>query len=117
MAEQPPSYLVLIILMQVDTTLLRLPPMFGHTLIYICLVYYLRYQLWHVVDQGRVGSGNLGAVDGICRAIFYEESEKSEDAVDEEDNDEAVDYEENGEAATHGYGNKDVKCVQRGHLV
>ena len=87
--------------MQVDTALLGLSPMFWHTLIDIGLVYYLRYKLWQVVDQGGVRGGDLGAVDGICRAVFYEKCEKSENAVDEENDDEGVDQEEDGKTTTH----------------
>lgn len=35
--------------------------------------------MWEVVDEGGIRSWNLGRVDGICGAIFDEESEQGVD--------------------------------------
>ena len=51
------THLVLIILMHIDTALLRLPPSFRHRVIGISLVYYLRNELFAVIDQGEFGAG------------------------------------------------------------
>lgn len=65
------------------------------------LVYDFRYELRHVVDQGGIRSGDLGAVDCTSRTIFDEQAEKGEDASYEKGHDEKVDDEEDGETATH----------------
>lgn len=54
-----------------------------------------------VVDRWRIWGRYLRAVDGVCRAIFDQEGEEGEDAVDEKGHDEGVDEEKNGETATH----------------
>ena len=64
--QWPGAYFVLVVLMQVDATPLCLPPVFWNALVDVGLVYYLRYQLWQIVDQGRIRCGNLGAVYSIC---------------------------------------------------
>lgn len=79
------AYLVFIILVQVYTTLLSLPPMLGHTIIHIRLMYDFWYQLWPVINQGGIGRGDLGGVYGVGGTIFDEEREESKDGANEED--------------------------------
>lgn len=88
--------------MQIDTALLGLPPMFWHALIDICLVYYLGNVLGHIVNQRRVRSWNLGAMDCVCGAIFDKEGKEVGDTVEKEDDDDGNGGEKNGEAAAHG---------------
>ena len=64
--QQPGAYFVLVVLVQVDATLLRVPPVFWNTLVDVGLMYYLWYQLWQIVDQGGIRCGDLGAVYSIC---------------------------------------------------
>lgn len=87
--------------MQSYASPLRLPPNLGHALVDVCLMYYLGYVLGHIVDEGRIWSRDLCAVDSICGAIFDEEGEESVDAVDEENDDDSGDDEEDGKAAAH----------------
>lgn len=87
--------------MQVDTALLRLPPVFRNTLVDVCLVNNLWDQLRPAIDQRAVGRRDLGAVNGVCGGIFDKEREEREDTADEEGNDEEVDEEEYQEAPPH----------------
>ena len=68
--------------MHIDTALLRLPPSFRHRVIGISLVYFLRNELFAVVDQRRVWSGYFCRVDSVCGAVFDEEGEEGEDGAD-----------------------------------
>lgn len=43
-------------------------------------------------------------MDGVCRAIFNQEREEGEDAVDEKGHDEGVNKKEDGDTATHVCG-------------
>ncbi len=96
------THLVFIIFVQIDTTPLRLPPMLGNGFVDVGLMDDFGDELGHIIDQGRVRGGDLGAVDGIGRAIFDEEGEQGEDAAHEEGNDQDINDEEDGEASTHG---------------
>jgi hypothetical protein len=60
--------------------------------------------LRQVVDRWRIRGRYLRVVDGVCRAIFDQEGEEGEDAVDEEGHDEGVNEKEDGETATHVCG-------------
>lgn len=75
--------------------------MLRHTVINVGLMYDLGYQLWQVVDGRRIRSRYLKTVDSVRRAIFDQEREESENAMNEEGDDEDVDEDEDGEAATH----------------
>lgn len=94
--------LVFVIRVQLDTRHLRFPPVLGHAVVDVGLMYDFGDQLRHSVDQRGVRSGDFGAVDGVGGAIFNEEGEEGEDAADEEGDDEEVDGEEDGETTTHG---------------
>ena len=76
------THLILIILMHIDTALLRLPPPLRHRIINISLVYNLGNQLRAIVDQGGVWSGYFSGVDSVCGAVFDEKGQKSEDGAD-----------------------------------
>jgi hypothetical protein len=76
--------------------------MLGNGFVDVGLMDYFGDELGHIIDQGRVRGGDLGAVDGIGRAIFDEEGEQGEDAAHEEGNDQDINDEEDGEASTHG---------------
>ena len=95
--------LVFVILVQFDTRTLRFSPVLGHAVVDIGLMYYFRNQPGHVVDEGRIGSGNFRAVNGVGRAIFDQEGEEGEDTANEEGNDQEVDGEEDGETTTHDW--------------
>ena len=77
-------YLVLVVLVEVDTTFLSLPPVLRHTVVYIGLVNDFRYELGTTVDQWRIGGRYFGRVYGVCRAIFDEKGEECEDGADQE---------------------------------
>lgn len=79
------THFVFIVLMQIHTALLRLPPTLGHSVVDICLVNDLRYELWPVVDSWRIRWRDLGTVNGVGGAVLNEESEESEDGADKED--------------------------------
>lgn len=86
------THLVLIILMQIQAALLRLPPSLGHGFIDVGLVDDLGYELRPVVNAGRIRGRDLCAVNGVGGAIFEEKGEESEDGTDEEDDYEGIDY-------------------------
>lgn len=75
-------YPVLVVFVEVDTTLLGLPPVLRHTVIYVGLVNDFRYELRTAIDQGRVGGRYFGRVYGVCRTIFDEKGEEGEDGAD-----------------------------------
>ena len=94
--------LVFVIRVQLDTRHLRFPPVLGHAVVDVGLMYDFGNQLRHSVDQRGIRRRDFGAVDGVGGAIFNEEGEEGEDAADEEGDDEEVDGEEDGETTTHG---------------
>lgn len=73
--------------MQIDTALLRFTPMLRHAVIGIRLVYQLGDELGPVVDEGGIGRGDLGAMDGVGGGIFDKEGEQGEDGAYEEEDD------------------------------
>ena len=79
------THLVLVILMQIHTALLCLPPSLGHGVVDIGLMNDLGDELRPVVYSWRIRWRNLGTVNGVGGAVFDEQSEKSEDGADEED--------------------------------
>ena len=101
MSSHSATYPIFIILMQIDTASLRLPPLLRYTFIYIRLVYDFRDELRAVVYQGGIGSRNLEAVDCVGSAVFDEEGKEGEDLTDQEDDDKKVDDYEDNEATTH----------------
>lgn len=76
------THLVLVILMQIQAALLRLPPSLGHGVIDVGLVDDLGYELGPVVNAGRIRGRNLCAVNGVGGAVFEEKGEESEDGTD-----------------------------------
>ena len=95
------TYPVFIIIMQLYAALLRVSPMLRNTVIDVRLVYDPGYQLWQVVDGGRVWRRYFKAVDGVGGAIFDQKGEKGEDAMNKPGDNEGVDEDEDGKAATH----------------
>ena len=75
-----PEY-VLVVRVKVQAGLLRRTPSGGYCRIDVSLMDDFRYDLRRRILQGRVRSWQFGAVDGVCRSIFEEEANKSEDAV------------------------------------
>ena len=96
------TYSVLIILVQIDTTLLGFPPSLWNRIVHVCLVYYFRYQVRTIIDEGGIGRGDFGGMNCVGGAIFDQEGEEGEDGADEEEDDDNIDDEEDGEAASHG---------------
>ena len=87
--------------MYVYTAPLCLPPLLGHGVIDIGLVYDFGDQLWAVLDERGIGSRYFGGMNSVGGAIFNEEGEEGEDGTEQEDDNNGVDDEEDGEAATH----------------
>ena len=77
--------LVLIILVQIDTALLRFSPSLGYGIIDIGLVNYLGDELRPVVNAWRIRGRDLGTVNGVGRAVFDEKRQQGEDGANEED--------------------------------
>ena len=100
-AAQKKTYSVFVIIMQLYAALLRVSPMLRNTVVDVRLVYDLGYQLWQIVDGGRVWRRYLKTVDGVGRAIFDQKCEKGEDAMNKPGDNEGVDDDEDGKAATH----------------
>ena len=98
------AYLVSIVLVQIYATLLSLSPNPRYAFVDVGLVYYLRYQLRHVGDRGRIGRWNFNTVDSIGRSIFNQESEEGRNLVDQEGDKGEINGEENGKATAHGCG-------------
>lgn len=79
------THVILVILVQIHTTLLCLPPSLRHSVIDIGLVNDLRYKLRSVVDAWRIRGGDVSTVNGVGGAVFDKKSEESEDGADKED--------------------------------
>ena len=105
--QQEPTNLVLPILVQLQAALLRLLPHGRYARIDVRLMQNLGDdgRELGVVDEGRVGSRELGVGDGVGGAVFEEERNEREDLVDGDDEEEDNEGEEDGQAATHGCGN------------
>ena len=76
--------------------------MFGYAVIYVGLVYYFWDYLRHVVNQWRVRGGYFSAMYGVRGAIFDQERQESEYAVDEKGDYKGVDDEKNCKSTAHG---------------
>ena len=96
--------LIFIICVQIDTALLRLAPVLWYAVVDIGLMNDLGDQLRPVFNQWAVGCRDLGAVNGIGRAIFDEEGKESVDRAEQEDDDDGVYDQEYDETATHCIG-------------
>ena len=79
------THLVLVILMQIHTALLCLPPSLRHGVVDVGLVNDLGDELRPVVDAWGVRGRDVGAVDGVGGAVFDEEGEEGEYGADEDD--------------------------------
>ena len=79
------TYLVLIILVQIDTALLGFSPSLGYSIIDIGLVNDFWYELGPFVNAGRIRGRDLGTMNGVGRAVFDEQSKEGEDGAYEED--------------------------------
>lgn len=90
--------------MEIQTALLPCLPSLRNALIDVGLMYNLGNKLFPPVDQLRRRSGNLCTRDGICGAIFKEESNEGAAGVDEESDYRQVDYQEDCCSATHCEG-------------
>ena len=78
------THLVLIILMQIHTALLSLPPSLRHGVVDVGLVNDLGDELRPVVDAWGIWGRDVGAVDGVGGAVFDEEGEEGEDGANED---------------------------------
>ena len=79
------THLVLIVLMQIHTALLRLPPSLRHRVVNIGLVNDLGYELRQVINPWRSRGRDLGTVNGVGGAVLDQKGQESEDGTDEKD--------------------------------
>jgi len=106
------TYFVLVISMQVQTTLLPSLPLRRNTRIDIRLVYDLWNQLRPVIDEIRAWRWDLRAVDGIAGAVFEEQGDEVAKGVEQETDYDEVDDEEDDGAAAH-LGDLSVRRLDR----
>lgn len=93
--------LVLIIRMKINTRLLSLLPDLRNRVVLPSLMYYLGNVLRTRIDELRIGSGNVGRVNGISRAILKQQSDQGEDVVDQYANDDEIGQQEQYETPAH----------------
>jgi hypothetical protein len=79
------THLVLIVLVQVDAALLRFSPPLWYSVIDIGLVNDFGDELGPLVNAWRIRGRDLGAVNGVGRAVLDEQSKEGEDGAYEED--------------------------------
>lgn len=94
--------------MQLQTTLLRILPDHRYRRILIRLMNNLGHNGRLLVDERRIGRGQLGAADGVAAGVFEEEAEEGGDAVHEEADDEEVGDDEDQCAPPHSGGWSEV---------
>lgn len=95
------TYHVLIVLVQIHTTLLSGLPPRRYTLVYVRLMYDLRNERLHGVESIALWRWDIRQGNGVCCAIFEQETDESATRVDEEANDGQVDHQEDDGAAAH----------------
>jgi hypothetical protein len=98
------AYLVLVVGVQVQATLLRALPVLRYALVDVRLVDDLRYQLRLLVDCARVGRRQLPAEDGILTTGGDEQAEECPHAVHCEAQHDDGDEQEYGDASPHSDG-------------
>lgn len=96
------TYNILVVRVQINAALLRVLPDLGNGLVLVGLVNDFRDDLGALLDQARVGRGELGAVNGVGSGIFEQQREEGGDAAQEEGYQEDTGDEEEQEASSHG---------------
>lgn len=79
------THLVLVVLMQIHTARLRLPPSLRHRVVDIGLVNDLGYELGQIINPWRSRGRDLGTVNGVGGAVLDQQGQESEDGTDEKD--------------------------------
>ena len=98
------TYHVLVVLMEVNASLLSNLPLLGDRAVDVGLVDDLGDDLRPVLQEVGARGGDLGAVDGICRPVLEQQRDQRAEGIEEEGDDDEVDHEERDGSSPHDGG-------------
>ena len=101
--EAGQTYHVLVVMVEVNTTLLSGLPLHRDRLVDVGLVDDLRDHLRPILQEIGARRRDLSAVNGICRPIFEQQRDQSAEGIEEKGNDHEVDHKE-GDGSSPHYG-------------
>lgn len=99
--QERAPYLVLVVGVEVEATLLWALPVGRNALVDVCLVDDLGDQLWRMIDCAGVGGGQFSAKNGVLPAGRDQKTQQCPDAMDGEAEDQDGHEKEDGDAFAH----------------